>query len=183
MRNGERCAPGRPGIHATKSLRGRLRRTLSEQLPPDVFVLSSSPAVWVPDSPLDAVSELFSLRLTSPFGRFFAHLTQSTRRWRSSPDSWAEAQPGGFSAPTSVFPLPLPFLPEEGCGVIPDSSRRRRRRAKREEFINFVVAVLNFLYLGLPKGRAHLAFSRELSASQEDAVARITKEAEKVRAG
>ena len=67
--------------------------------------------------------------------------------------------------------------------MIPDSSRRRRRRAKREEFINFVVAVLNFLYLGLPKGRAHLAFPRELSASQEDAVARITKEAEKFCAG
>lgn len=44
--------------------------------------------------------------------------------------------------------------------------------------VNFTIAALNFLYLGLPKGRLQLAFPSELSEAQASAHARLIRETE-----
>ncbi len=122
----------------------------------------------------------------TPFGRFYSKLAASTLSARRQRNGTSTAEPQGSSC---AFPTPLPFVQVLDqrvveAGAKPFEIRRRRRQRSSKQFANLLVALLNFLELGWPKGQVRLDLGQgELNAEQQVVARRCLECAQTFGAG
>ena len=152
------------------------------RLPGSVSMHDGEANAFVPSSIAGLVRDWMAARWSTPFGRFFRIMIQSTLDARGGVQR-VGTNPVPLVGATSVFPMPLPYpnvaRGDLAEGLKPFERRRLRKQITVQQLTNLLVALACFYDADCPKGGGALRFvTSELTDAQQSAAQRFQEDAE-----